>query len=118
MLTQHLLFVFYLLLSFQFAFSESEIVYGSWRDKKDVVKPEATENKASTVAKEEKEPRFSIGLGVLAPSYTQKFDDAGKTKLEYNQEKGGWSYSLSNANHPTAVSASQPEKKVEVKVSK
>src|SRR5258708_3626967 len=59
--------------------------------------------------KDDLPPRFSIGLGVLAPSYSQKFGDDGKIKLDYNQEKGGYSYSLSNLVHPalTALKASE-----------
>lgn len=45
-------------------------------------------------------PRFSIGLGVLSPSYSQKFGDDGKIKLDFNQGKGSYSYSLSNIIHP------------------
>jgi len=53
------------------------------------------------VSGDNKPPRFSIGLGVLAPSYSQKFGTDGKTKLDFNSEKdGAFSYSLTNVNHP------------------
>lgn len=40
----------------------------------DQLKTSASDNKDS----------FSIGLGVLSPSYSQKFGEDGKTKLEFN----------------------------------
>ncbi|XP_074601809.1 uncharacterized protein LOC141855607 isoform X3 [Brevipalpus obovatus] len=46
------------------------------------------------------EPRFSIGLGTLAPSYSQKFGVDGRTRLDFNHRKDGFSYSLSNNHHP------------------
>lgn len=52
--------------------------------------------------------KFSIGLGVLAPSYSQKFGDSGS--LDVNQEKNGFSYTLNNQGHPgsrSSVSHSQ-----------
>jgi len=61
--------------------------------------------------KDDKPPRFSIGLGVLAPSYSQKFGTDGKTKLDFNSEKdGAFSYSLTNFNHPQ-----QPQSAAQVK---
>jgi len=58
-----------------------------------------------TAASEEEE-KFSIGLGVLSPSYSQKFGEDGKTKLDFNSEKGGFSYSLTNVVHPHQPGAS------------
>jgi len=40
--------------------------------------------------------KFSIGLGVLSPGYTQKF---GNTALDFNQDKNGFSFTLSNNAH-------------------
>lgn len=40
--------------------------------------------------------KFSIGLGVLSPGYTQKF---GNTALDFNQDKNGFSFTLSNNGH-------------------
>jgi len=57
-----------------------------------------------TAASEEE--KFSIGLGVLSPSYSQKFGEDGKTKLDFNSEKGGFSYSLTNVVHPHQPGAS------------
>ncbi|XP_054158789.1 interleukin enhancer-binding factor 3-like [Oppia nitens] len=42
-------------------------------------------------------PKFSIGLGVLAPSYSQKFDGSGT--LDFNQDQNGYSFSLNNVGH-------------------
>lgn len=42
------------------------------------------------------EDKFSIGLGVLSPGYTQKF---GNTALDFNQDKNGFSFTLSNNGH-------------------
>lgn len=52
---------------------------------------------APTNSKKDDQPRFSIGLGVLAPSYSQKFD--GNGRLDFNQEEnGGFSFSLNNVH--------------------
>jgi len=64
---------------------------------------------------------FSIGLGVLSPSYSQKFGEDGKTKLDFNSEQGGFSYSLTNVVHPAQsgpgstvqVSTGNPTSKVQ-----
>jgi hypothetical protein len=61
------------------------------------------------------EPRFSIGLGVLAPSYSQKLD--GNGRLDVNQDKSGFSYSLNNVVHPSSSGSSlQNDHKVSQKV--
>ncbi len=61
------------------------------------------------------EPRFSIGLGVLAPSYSQKLD--GNGRLDVNQDKNGFSYSLNNVVHPSSSgSGLQNDHKVSQKV--
>lgn len=59
-----------------------------------------------TSASEKEEEKFSIGLGVLSPSYSQKFGEDGKTKLDFNSDKGGFSYSLTNVVHPQSNSPS------------
>ncbi|XP_015782431.1 uncharacterized protein LOC107360312 [Tetranychus urticae] len=46
------------------------------------------------------EPRFSIGLGTLAPSYSQKFGVDGKTRLDFDHRANGFSYTLTNNHHP------------------
>ena len=46
------------------------------------------------------EPRFSIGLGTLAPSYSQKFGADGQTRLDFDHRSNGFSYSLTNNHHP------------------
>lgn len=53
------------------------------------------------VGKRDDEPKFSLGLGTLSPSYSQKLGPDGRTKLDFNQEKNGFSYSVSNVNHHT-----------------
>lgn len=55
------------------------------------------------------EPRFSIGLGTLAPSYSQKFGVDGATRLDFNHRKDGFSYSLTNHHHPEIGSADEPQ---------
>jgi hypothetical protein len=61
------------------------------------------------------EPRFSIGLGVLAPSYSQKLD--GNGRLDVNQDKSGFSYSLNNVVHRSSSgSGLQNDHKVSQKV--
>lgn len=59
-----------------------------------------------TLASEKEEEKFSIGLGVLSPSYSQKFGEDGKTKLDFNSDKGGFSYSLTNVVHPQCMCSS------------
>lgn len=86
----------------------------------DVLKLSASEQKndqssqPSQPVADDKPPRFSIGLGVLAPSYSQKFGSDGKTRLDFNSEKdGAFSYSLSNVQHPVAaLSQVKDDKKV------
>ena len=56
-----------------------------------------------TLAQDGKEPRFSIGLGVLAPSYSQKL--AGNGRLDVDQNKNGFSYTLNNVPHPSSGSS-------------
>lgn len=51
------------------------------------------------VANRDDEPKFAIGLGTLSPSYSQKLGPDGRTKLDFNQEKNGFSYSINNMNH-------------------
>lgn len=48
---------------------------------------------------------FSIGLGVLSPSYSQKIGPDGSTKVDFNQEKSGFSYSVSSGE-PNAKGSS------------
>jgi len=64
----------------------------------------------ATSQNDDSEPRFSIGLGVLAPSYTQKL--AGNGRLDVNQDKSGFSYTLNNVVHPSSTSSAQHEYKV------
>lgn len=54
------------------------------------------------------EPRFSIGLGVLAPSYSQKLP--GNGRLDVNQESNGaFSFNLNNVHAaPTGQAYSPP----------
>ncbi|XP_074601563.1 uncharacterized protein LOC141855417 [Brevipalpus obovatus] len=68
------------------------------------------------VTKRDDEPKFSIGLGTLSPSYSQKLGPDGRTKLDFNQEKNGFSYSVSNVNHhqlQTGSSENSPTKEVD-----
>lgn len=51
--------------------------------------------------------KFSIGLGVLSPGYTQKF---GNTALDFNQDKDGFSFTLSNNGHNNNNQQQQPAK--------
>ncbi|KAL3248042.1 hypothetical protein MRX96_056714 [Rhipicephalus microplus] len=53
---------------------------------------------------------FSIGLGVLSPSYRQKIGPDGNTKVDFNQEKDGFSFSVSSGepNAKTASGAVKP----------
>ncbi|KAG0412433.1 hypothetical protein HPB47_010444, partial [Ixodes persulcatus] len=53
---------------------------------------------------------FSIGLGVLSPSYSQKIGVDGSTKVDFNQEKSGFSYSVSSGNPAEKGSAGSPTK--------
>lgn len=64
-------------------------------------------------AESDDEPRFSIGLGTLAPSYSQKFGLDGSTRLDFNHRKNGFSYSLTNHHHPETVP--MDEKQAEVR---
>lgn len=74
---------------------------------KDNLSSSSTDNKPSTSTTDDK-PRFSIGLGVLAPSYSQKFGADGKTKLDVDSKQdGSFSYSLSNLNHETRAVSGQ-----------
>ena len=75
---------------------------------KDTLSSSSTDNKPSTSSSTDDKPRFSIGLGVLAPSYSQNFGSNGKTKLDVDTKSdGSFSYSLSNLNHETqAISGS------------
>lgn len=69
---------------------------------KDNLSSSSTDNKPSTSSSTDDKTRFSIGLGVLAPSYSQKFGSDGKTKLDVDTKSdGSFSYSLSNLNHET-----------------
>ncbi|XP_053209268.1 uncharacterized protein LOC128393169 isoform X2 [Panonychus citri] len=56
------------------------------------------------------EPRFSIGLGTLAPSYSQKFGLDGNTRLDFDHHNNGFSYTLTNHHHPQPNSFSDLSK--------
>jgi hypothetical protein len=56
------------------------------------------------------EPRFAIGLGTLSPSYSQKLDNGGR--LDFNHEKNGFSYSLSDVDHLTNLQSGESQNKV------
>ncbi|EEC14129.1 conserved hypothetical protein [Ixodes scapularis] len=58
----------------------------------------------------EEKDSFSIGLGVLSPSYSQKIGVDGSTKVDFNQEKSGFSYSVSSGNPAEKGSAGSPTK--------
>ncbi|XP_023226208.1 uncharacterized protein LOC111626913 [Centruroides sculpturatus] len=45
---------------------------------------------------------FSIGLGVLAPSYSQRVGPDGSVKVNFDQQKNGFSYSVTNGASPTS----------------
>lgn len=61
--------------------------------------------------KRDDQPKFSIGLGTLSPSYTQKLGPDGKTMLDFNTDKNGFSYSISNVNHQSSLTQSGSENK-------
>lgn len=84
----------------------------------DLIAQSSEDSKATApprVAKQaESAPKFSIGLGTLSPSYSQKFGNDGSTKLDFNSEKDGYSFSLSNVNHPTT--SHQPNNPAKVSI--
>ncbi|KAH7946967.1 hypothetical protein HPB52_006442 [Rhipicephalus sanguineus] len=60
---------------------------------------------AASAGDDKDDDSFSIGLGVLSPSYRQKIGPDGNTKVDFNQEKDGFSFSVSSGE-PNAKTAS------------
>lgn len=88
---------------------------GSYSSHKDVDKDLASAPSAyAKQVKRDDQPKFSIGLGTLSPSYTQKLGPDGKTQLDFNTDKNGFSYSISNVNHQSLTQSGSENKATKV----